>query len=61
MRANWPAFQAHATAKPFFWLSNARDYPTDAVLCWTNGSIPPPQHTNPSRMGTTIRVDGVKE
>jgi hypothetical protein len=61
MRDYWLDFVEHAEGKPFFYLWNPRDYPTECAFCWAEGDIPAPTHTHYGYMGTSFTVRGLIE
>ncbi len=61
MRSNWLEFIRHAEKKPFFFLPDIADHPTEAVFAWVEDAIPPPTHTNYGYMGATIPIRGLVE
>lgn len=60
-RTYWPPFIKHAEQKPFFFMPNVGDYPSEAAYCWADGDIPPPTQTQYGFMGTTIPIKGFVE
>lgn len=61
MRANWIDFVEHAEKKPFFFVPDIANHPSEAVYCWVEDNIPAPVHTNYGFMGATIPIRGLVE
>jgi hypothetical protein len=60
-RTYWTPLIKHIEQKPFFFMPNVEDYPTEAAYCWVEEAIPPPTHTHFGFMGTTIPIKGLVE
>lgn len=61
MRSNWQSFIEHAEQKPFFYVPDSDGNPTEAVYCFTDGTIPSPSQSAYGFMSVTIPVRGMVE
>lgn len=58
MRLQGRAFLDHAKVKPFFFVPNVVDYPSECTFCKTEGKIPPPVHSSYGYMSQSIPIRG---
>lgn len=58
MRTEGRAFLDHAKKYPFFFNADVVDYPLESSICWTDGRIPKPSHSNYGYMKQSIPIRG---
>jgi hypothetical protein len=61
LRDNWVAFVKRAEQKPFFFVPDIVNHPSEAVFAWVEDAIPPIQQTQFGYGGATLPIRGLIE
>jgi len=60
VRSKWEPFVDHAELRPFFYVWDSSLYSSEAVLAWTNGSIPPAQYDTVWSMKVSLKFNALR-